>query len=69
MTNEEATITKSPVKEIREKLGLRQVDMAERLGCSLSSERRFEYDGSIPTVAAVLKNFQKLAKQAGVTIE
>lgn len=42
--------------------------MAERSGCSLSSERRFEYDDSVPTVAAVLKDFQKLAKQAGLEI-
>ncbi len=62
-------IKTSPVREVRLALGLTQEQLAKKMGCSLSSERRFEYDGTMPTVGAVLANFKRLAKQAGVVIE
>jgi predicted transcriptional regulator len=58
-----------PVRVVRDALGITQEEMARRMGCSISSERRFEYDRSIPTVTAVKENFRKLAKQAGVEVE
>jgi len=61
--------TKNPVKEIRAALGLTQEEMAQRLGCSLTSQRRFEYQRTLPKVKAVAGNLRKLAKQAGVELE
>jgi DNA-binding transcriptional regulator YiaG len=58
----------NPVREIRTALKLSQEDMAQRLGCSISSERRFEYTGTIPRNKAVLVNLHRLAKQAGVQL-
>lgn len=62
-------IKQSPVRDVRLALGLTQEKFSKKLGCSLSSERRFEYDGTVPTVGAVLTNFKRLAKQVGVTLE
>jgi transcriptional regulator with XRE-family HTH domain len=59
----------SPVKAVRLALGITQQEMAKRMGCSHPSERRFEYAGTIPTVAAVRTNLKRLAKQAGVEVE
>jgi transcriptional regulator with XRE-family HTH domain len=61
--------TTSPIKTVRLALNLTQEEMAAKLGCSITSERRFEYDGTLPKVKAVLGNFKKLAKQAGIEIE
>jgi len=58
----------NPVKDVRTALELTQEEMAQRLGCSITSERRFEYTSAIPRTKAVLANLQKLAKQAGVQI-
>ena len=60
---------KSPVKAVREALGLTQEEMPAKLGCSITSERRFEYDATLPKVKAVLGNFRKLTQQAGVEVE
>jgi transcriptional regulator with XRE-family HTH domain len=59
----------NPVKDVRKALDLTQEEMARRLGCSKTSERRFEYTATLPRVTAVLANLRKLAKQAGVEIE
>lgn len=59
----------SPVKTIRLALNLTQEEMAAKMGCSITSARRFEYDGTMPKVKAVLGNLRKLAKQAGIDIE
>lgn len=59
----------NPVKSVRAALGLTQEDMAAKMGCSITSQRRFEYDGTLPKVKAMLGNFRKLAKQAGVEID
>jgi transcriptional regulator with XRE-family HTH domain len=45
-----------------------QQEMADRLGCSLSSLRRFEYDGSLPTQKLVLANLRKMARVAGLDV-
>jgi transcriptional regulator with XRE-family HTH domain len=63
------TTTENPVKEIRVALKLTQYEMAKRMGCSITSERRFEYQRTLPTVVAVKANLRKLAKQAGVEID
>ncbi len=68
MESTQTTTAPNPVKETRLALGLTQEQMAEKLGVSLTSARRFEYERTTPTVAAVLKNFKRLAKQAGVEL-
>ncbi len=62
-------IKSSPVREVRLALGLTQEQLAKKMGCSLSSERRFEYSGTTPTVGAVLANFRRLAAKAGVSLD
>jgi hypothetical protein len=42
--------------------------MAEEMGCSLTSERRFEYEKRTPGTIAVMKNLQRLAKKAGIAL-
>jgi transcriptional regulator with XRE-family HTH domain len=59
----------NPVREVRAALKLSQEDMAQRLGCSISSERRFEYTATLPRVKAVRERLTKLAKQVGIEIE
>ena len=68
-TMSEAANPTSPVRAVREALGITQTEMADKIGCSHTSERRFEYDGTLPRNKAVLKNLQRLAKQAGVKLE
>jgi transcriptional regulator with XRE-family HTH domain len=62
-------IQHNPVRDTRAALKISQEEMAQRLGCSISSARRFEYDGTIPRNRAVMGNLQRLAKQAGVSLE
>jgi len=62
-------IPRSPVKEVRTALNLTQEEMARRLGCSYATQRRLEYSGKLPRVQAILNNFQKLAKHAGVKVD
>ncbi len=57
------------VKEVRQKLEMTQREMAEALGCSITSARRFEYERTTPTVRAVALNFGKLARKAGVSVD
>jgi transcriptional regulator with XRE-family HTH domain len=58
----------NPVKQTRERLKLTQEQMAEKMGCSYTSERRFEYDLTLPISPAVYKNLQRLARKAGVKL-
>jgi transcriptional regulator with XRE-family HTH domain len=64
-----ATQPQNPVKDVRLALKLTQREMAEKLGCGLTSERRFEYSRGLPSVRAVRANLDKLARRAGVLIE
>jgi transcriptional regulator with XRE-family HTH domain len=63
------TLTPSLVKAVRLLLNLTQEEMAAKLGCSITSERRFEYEATLPKVKAVRERFEKMAKKAGVEIE
>jgi DNA-binding XRE family transcriptional regulator len=57
------------VKEVREKLGLTQREMAAQMQCSFNTARRCEYESRLPQTVAVRERFYKLAKKAGVSIE
>ena len=59
----------SPMREIRLKLEFTQQQLADELGIHKDSERRHEYDGTLPKSRAVQKNLQRLAKKAGVSLE
>jgi transcriptional regulator with XRE-family HTH domain len=59
----------NPVKDVRKALGLTQMEMAEKLGCSYMTARRCEYSGKMPQTKAVQERLRKLAKQAGVQLE
>ncbi len=59
----------NPVKEIRLALGLTQAQMAERLGCSKMTERRCEYNATLPQTRAVLDRLHALAREAGISID
>ncbi len=63
----EATVSK--VRAIREALQLTQKDMADKMGCSLSALRRYEYDDALPGTIAGKKAIAALAKKAGVELE
>jgi transcriptional regulator with XRE-family HTH domain len=58
----------NPVKEIREQLNLTQHQMADKMGCSHTSERRFEYDQTLPISPAVYNNLQRLARKADIEL-
>lgn len=64
-----STTATSTVKAVRLALGLTQEEMAQKLGCSLSSARRFEQEGVLPRVKAVRGNLLRMAKQAGIELE
>jgi len=59
----------NPVRETRLALKLTQEQMCKKMGCGITSERRFEYNATLPTNAAVLANFKRLATKAGVSLE
>ncbi len=59
--------TDNPVKAVREALKLTQEEMAERMGCGHTTERRCEYEARLPKTRAVLANFRKLERQAANT--
>ncbi len=59
----------SKVRAIRESLGLTQVAMAEKMGCSLSALRRYEYDNALPGTLAGKKAMAALAKKTGVALD
>jgi transcriptional regulator with XRE-family HTH domain len=61
--------TNNPVKAVREALKLTQEEMAERMGCGYSTERRCEYTGRLPSSRAVLANFRKLERQAAQAVQ
>ncbi len=63
------TLNLSLVKAVRLSLNLTQEEMAAKLGCSITSERRFEYEATLPKVKAVRERFEKMAKKAGIQIE
>ncbi len=62
------TSTPNPVREIRDVLKLTQEEMAQRMGCSITSQRRLGYEGTLPRDKAVKANLAKLAQQAKVEI-
>jgi transcriptional regulator with XRE-family HTH domain len=69
MTNNQESIVKNV--RLATKDGDRvitQLEMANRLGCSLSSLQRFEYDGTLPTQKLVLANLRKMARVAGLSV-
>jgi transcriptional regulator with XRE-family HTH domain len=59
----------NPVKEVRERLGLTQQQMADELRMSLMTARRCEYEKRIPGTRAGKEELKRLAKKAGVRIE
>ncbi len=61
--------TQNKMREVREKLNLTQEEMGKKIGCSTMTVRRSEYQARLPQTGAVLVNFRKLAKQAGVEID
>jgi transcriptional regulator with XRE-family HTH domain len=61
-------IKESPVKAVRLALNMTQEEMALQMGCSINTQRRCEYDGRLPSTRAVLDNFRKLAKKAGIKV-
>jgi DNA-binding XRE family transcriptional regulator len=56
------------MNEVRLLLGLTMEAMAEELGCTLKTVWRCEAESRLPKSKAVLKNFHKLAKKAGVSV-
>jgi len=52
------------VRELREKMGITQEEMARDLHCSLSAVRRFERERVVPSSGALRTNFEKLASKA-----
>jgi predicted transcriptional regulator len=61
--------TNNPVKDVRKALGLTQMEMAEKLGCSHMTARRCEYSGKIPQTKAVRERLRALAKKAGIQLD
>ncbi len=57
------------VKETRLALKLTQMEMADAIGCSFSTERRCERESRLPSSRAAVANLRKLAKKAGVGME
>ena len=60
---------RNPVKEVRQALGLNQAQMGAKLGCSSSPISHWEKTGTLPSKPAILDEFRKLAKQAGIEIK
>jgi len=57
------------VKQTRLALGWNQQEMAAALGCALSSVARMEQLSKLPSKGAMLNNFHKLARRAGVSVD
>jgi len=57
------------VREVRHALDMSLEKMADEMGCTLKTVWRCEDEKRLPKNKAVLKNFQKLAKKAGVSLE
>ena len=69
MRSKTPIVTSNKVLEIREVLGLTQQQMADEMGVHHGSERRYEYTGTVPKSAAVMKNLKRLAKKANVPLD
>lgn len=57
------------MREVREKIGYTQEQMAREIKCSLSTVTRCERMALVPHNEAVATNFRKLANKAGVSLE
>jgi transcriptional regulator with XRE-family HTH domain len=64
-----AAIKSNAMKQVREKLGLTQQELAQELGCALSTVTKNEARGTLPAQKALLTAFEKLARRAGVSID
>jgi transcriptional regulator with XRE-family HTH domain len=59
----------SVVRQIRLNLGDTQPKFAKRLGVALRTAKRYELENVLPRNAAIRRNLERLAKQAGVEVE
>lgn len=56
------------IYELRQKMDLRQEDLAPLIGISLPTLKRCERDGKLPVNAAAAANVRKLAKKHGIEL-
>jgi transcriptional regulator with XRE-family HTH domain len=66
---EQPATPSNPVREVRQALGLTQLEMAVKLGCSHFMGWRCEDKRMLPRETAILIELRTLAKRAGIHIE
>ncbi len=71
----EETEQRNPVKEVRDALSaqrkvfVRQVDIADEIGCTERTIQRCEDEKRLPTQTAALRNLVRLAEKANINLE